>query len=52
MLVYKGRDLRELLKTLKEVCNLNGPVVMILSSKSEIEMEYEELQSIQGRENV
>lgn len=44
LLVYKGRDLREPLKTLKEVCSLNGPVVMILTSKSEIELEYEEMQ--------
>lgn len=43
-LVYKGKDLKEPLKTLKEVCSTQGPIIMILSSKSEIELEYEEMQ--------
>lgn len=46
-LTYKGKDLKENLKTLKQVVGSafgkngqNGPYMMILSSKSAIEMEY------------
>jgi hypothetical protein len=43
-LVYKGKDLKEPLKTIKEVCaQSNAPIIMILSSKSEIELEYEDM---------
>lgn len=44
-LVYKGKDLKEPLKTIKEVCaSSNSQIIMILSSKSEIELEYEDMQ--------
>ena len=40
--MYKGKDLKEPLKTIKEVCT-STPIIMILTSKSEIELEYEEM---------
>jgi len=43
-LMYKGKDLREGLKTIKEVVGTfqnTQPVIMILTSKSLLELEYE-----------
>jgi hypothetical protein len=39
-LVHKGKDLKEHLKTLKEISK-EPLIIMILTSKSEIELEYE-----------
>lgn len=42
-LIYKGKDLKEMIKTLKEVCTVQ-PILMIVTAKSEIELEYESLE--------
>ena len=42
ILLFKGKDLKQDLKTLKEVVGNSSEVTMIISSKSSIEMEYED----------
>jgi hypothetical protein len=49
-LTYKGRDLKEPLKSLREI-STQQPMLMILSSKTEIELEYEEMGRFQQTNN-